>query len=103
MNNQSKKIGIIGAMPCEVEPLIAQMENAQTLTVGSITFTQGFLCGKQTVIAICGIGKVFAAMCAQTILDDKDSYRSHRSRCAYTYKKSFDNILYHYISVLKVR
>lgn len=68
MNNQSKKIGIIGAMPCEVEPLIAQMENAQTLTVGSITFTQGFLCGKQTVIAICGIGKVFAAMCAQTMI-----------------------------------
>ena len=38
-------------MACEVEPLIAQMENASTLTVGSIKFTQGILCGKDTVIA----------------------------------------------------
>ena len=64
----NKRIGIIGAMPCEVDPLIAQMENASTLTVGSIKFTQGILCGKDTVIAICGIGKVFAAMCAQTMI-----------------------------------
>ena len=55
----NKRIGIIGAMPCEVDPLIAQMEHASTLTVGSIKFTQGILCGKDTVIAICGIGKVY--------------------------------------------
>ena len=64
----NKKIGIIGAMACEVDPLIAQMENAQALTVGSIKFTTGVLCGKDTVIAQCGIGKVFAAMCAQTMI-----------------------------------
>ena len=66
MNNA--KIGIIGAMACEVDPLIAQMENAQESIVGSIKFTQGTLCGKDTVIAQCGIGKVFAAMCAQTMI-----------------------------------
>lgn len=66
--NEQKRIGIIGAMDCEVDPLIAQMEHAQTLTVGSIKFTQGTLCGKDTVIARCGIGKVFAAMCAQTMI-----------------------------------
>ena len=64
----NKKIGIIGAMACEVDPLIAQMKDAQTLTVGSIKFTTGMLCGKDTVIAQCGIGKVFAAMCAQTMI-----------------------------------
>ena len=64
----NKKIGIIGAMACEVDPLIAQMENAKELTVGSIKFTPGVLCGKDTVIAQCGIGKVFAAMCAQTMI-----------------------------------
>ena len=64
----NKRIGIIGAMACEVDPLIAQMQNAQTLTVGSIRFTEGLLCGKDTVIAQCGIGKVFAAMCAQTMI-----------------------------------
>ena len=64
----NKRIGIIGAMACEVDPLIAQMENAQESIVGSIKFTQGLLCGKDTVIAQCGIGKVFAAMCAQTMI-----------------------------------
>ena len=64
----NKRIGIIGAMACEVEPLIAQMEHAQESVVGSIRFTQGTLCGKDTVIAQCGIGKVFAAMCAQTMI-----------------------------------
>ena len=64
----NKRIGIIGAMACEVEPLIAQMEHAQESIVGSIRFTQGTLCGKDTVIAQCGIGKVFAAMCAQTMI-----------------------------------
>ena len=64
----NKRIGIIGAMACEVDPLIAQMENAQEGIVGSIKFTQGLLCGKDTVIAQCGIGKVFAAMCAQTMI-----------------------------------
>ena len=64
----NKRIGIIGAMACEVEPLIAQMQDAQESVVGSIKFTQGLLCGKDTVIAQCGIGKVFAAMCAQTMI-----------------------------------
>ena len=64
----NKKIGIIGAMACEVEPLIAQMQDAKQVTVGSIKFTEGVLCGKDTVIAICGIGKVFAAICAQTMI-----------------------------------
>ena len=64
----NKRIGIIGAMACEVDPLIAQMQDAQTLTVGSIKFTHGTLCSKDTVIAQCGIGKVFAAMCAQTMI-----------------------------------
>ncbi|MBR5880442.1 MAG: 5'-methylthioadenosine/adenosylhomocysteine nucleosidase, partial [Clostridia bacterium] len=64
----NKRIGIIGAMACEVEPLIAQMQDAKQVTVGSIKFTEGVLCGKDTVIAICGIGKVFAAMCAQTMI-----------------------------------
>lgn len=64
----NKRIGIIGAMACEVDPLIAQMDGAQTLTVGSIRFTQGRLCGKDTVVAQCGVGKVFAAMCAQTMI-----------------------------------
>ncbi len=61
-------IGIIGAMQIEVEALCAAMENAESETVGNMTFTYGDLRGKRVVCAKCGIGKVFAAMCAQTMI-----------------------------------
>ena len=61
-------IGIIGAMQIEVEAICAAMENTQTETVGSLTFICGDLRGKRVVCAKCGIGKVFAAMCAQTMI-----------------------------------
>ena len=60
--------GIIGAMKIEIEALNAQMENRQTKTVSGIEFTSGTLCGREAVTAVCGIGKVFAAMCAQTMI-----------------------------------
>ena len=62
------EIGIIGAMQIEVEALCAAMENTETETVGNMTFVYGDLCGKRVVCAKCGIGKVFAAMCAQTMI-----------------------------------
>ena len=61
-------IGIIGAMDIEVSALIEKMNNPVQETVGGITFTKGNLCGKDVVISKCGIGKVFAAMCAQTMI-----------------------------------
>ena len=61
-------IGIIGAMQIEVEALCAAMENTETETVGNMTFVYGDLRGKRVVCAKCGIGKVFAAMCAQTMI-----------------------------------
>ena len=60
--------GIIGAMKIEIEALNAQMENRQTKTVSGIEFTSGTLCGREVVTSVCGIGKVFAAMCAQTMI-----------------------------------
>lgn len=61
-------IGIIGAMDIEVSALIEKMDKTVQETVGGITFTKGTLCGKDVVISKCGIGKVFAAMCAQTMI-----------------------------------
>ena len=61
-------IGIIGAMQIEVEALSNAMENTETETVGNMTFVYGDLRGKRVVCAKCGIGKVFAAMCAQTMI-----------------------------------
>ena len=69
MNVKNKAdIGIIGAMQIEVEALSNAMENTQTETVGNMTFVLGDLRGKRVVCAKCGIGKVFAAMCAQTMI-----------------------------------
>ena len=69
MNGIKKaNIGIIGAMQIEVEALCAAMENTESETVGNMTFVYGDLRGKKVVCAKCGIGKVFAAMCAQTMI-----------------------------------
>ena len=64
-NNQAERIGIIGAMVIETEGLLAEMENKQERTISGVTFTEGTLCGKDVVVATCGVGKVFAAICAR--------------------------------------
>lgn len=62
------KIGIIGAMRIEVEKLCSMAENVKKEKVGGIEFNVGDLCGHQVIIAVCGVGKVFAAMCAQAMI-----------------------------------
>lgn len=61
-------VGVICAMPEEAALLLADTENKKTKTVSGIEFTGGSLCGQDVVIAVCGIGKVFAAMCTQTMI-----------------------------------
>ena len=61
-------IGIIGAMDIEIEKLVSSVENPQTKTIGGIAFTSGKMFGKDVVIAKSGMGKVFAAVCAQTMI-----------------------------------
>ncbi len=64
----SNVIGIIGAMDIEVSGLVSGMVNTEKRIYGGIEFTRGTLCGKEIVVARCGIGKVFAAMCAQAMI-----------------------------------
>ncbi len=61
-------IGIIGAMQIEVEALCAAMTDAETEVIGGVTFVCGSLRGKRVVCAKCGIGKVFAALCAEAMI-----------------------------------
>lgn len=61
-------IGIIGAMDVEIERINAVMEEKEEFTVSGALYTRGRLDGKDVVTAVCGIGKVFAAMCAQTMI-----------------------------------
>ncbi len=61
-------IGIIGAMHIEIETIKAIMENKISETVGGVEFVKGNLHGKEIVVAVCGIGKVAAAMCTQAMI-----------------------------------
>jgi len=61
-------IGIIGAMAVEVDGLLAIMENTDKTTIGGMNFYAGEIAGKWAVVARCGVGKVHAAMCAQTMI-----------------------------------
>jgi len=64
------KWGIIGAMPSEAELLKGQMEDLCEIKIGRLTFWEGLLCGQDAVIAVCGIGKVNAALCAQILASE---------------------------------
>lgn len=64
----SKKIGIIGAMKIEVESLALMLEDRRESVTSNITFYEGKLSGRDVVIAESGVGKVFASVCAQTMI-----------------------------------
>ena len=63
-----RPIGIIGAMNDEVSGLISRLEGHETEKVGGIEFHTGSIYSKKVVIAQCGVGKVFAAMCAEAMI-----------------------------------
>ena len=61
-------IGIIGAMEPEVEAIISSLDEKECENISGISFYTGILCGKRVAVAKCGIGKVFAALCTQTMI-----------------------------------
>lgn len=61
-------IGIIGALDEEVSGLIAQLEGHECESVSGIEFHTGKLFGKRVAVARCGVGKVFAAICAEAMI-----------------------------------
>ena len=60
--------GLIGAMSVEVEALMAQLEDRTEKKVGMDVFVSGKLFGKEAVLAVCGPGKVNAALCTQSMI-----------------------------------
>lgn len=62
------KTGIIGAMDVEVNELIESMNNIKKETISGVVYYEGTLQGKDVVVAKCGVGKVHAAVCAQTMI-----------------------------------
>jgi len=62
------KLGIIAAMTIEADLIKASMTDTTAEEVSGITFVSGKLGKSEAVVAVCGIGKVFAAMCTQTMI-----------------------------------
>lgn len=65
---QNKPIGIIGAMQIEIEGLKKEMTEVSTEVVSGVSFTRGKLGGREVVCAVCGVGKVFAAIAAEAMI-----------------------------------
>ncbi len=61
-------IGIIGAMQIEVDYLLEEMQDKSSKMISGIKYVSGTLKSKEVVVAKCGIGKVFAALCTQTMI-----------------------------------
>lgn len=61
-------IGIIGAMRVEVEGLCSKLTDAKSEVICGVEYVSGKLCDKEVVVAQCGVGKVFAAVCANTMI-----------------------------------
>ncbi len=64
----SYDIGIIGAMSDEVAALIGMLEGHAVNSISGIEFHTGTLLGKSVVVAKCGVGKVFAAICTEAMI-----------------------------------
>ncbi|MCD7778490.1 MAG: 5'-methylthioadenosine/adenosylhomocysteine nucleosidase [Clostridiales bacterium] len=64
-----KTIGIIGAMDIEIQRIKSMLNVVTTKTAAGMDFTVGLLEGKSVVAAMCGVGKVNAAVCTQIMID----------------------------------
>ena len=66
-----KKLGIIGAMECEVKIILdalAQGGNVSHTDAGGTVYHEGKIGGLEIVLAKSGVGKVNAALCAQRMI-----------------------------------
>ena len=62
-------LGIIGAMEEEVIKLKEMMNEPELIKKSGMDFYKGTIEGKNVVVVKCGVGKVNAAMCTQTMID----------------------------------
>ncbi len=61
-------IGIIGAMDLEIKNLRTKLTDAQVEKISGVEFVSGQLCGQDVVLAVCGVGKCFAALAAEAMI-----------------------------------
>jgi adenosylhomocysteine/aminodeoxyfutalosine nucleosidase len=63
------KIAIMGAMPEEIEPLLAKVENIKKIEYADNSYYEATYRGKELVIAYSKIGKVFSSLTASILLE----------------------------------
>jgi adenosylhomocysteine/aminodeoxyfutalosine nucleosidase len=63
------KIAIMGAMPEEIEPIIAKLDNVNIVSYGANKYYEGSYNGQEVVVAYSKIGKVFATLTATILLE----------------------------------
>ncbi len=68
MTEYKADIGIICAMGMEMEDIRQSMSDSRRETISGISFVFGTLCGKKVAAAVCGVGKVFAALCTEAMI-----------------------------------
>ena len=61
-------LGIMGAMPDEVDQLCARLENVTVTPYGGVDYHCGQLAGKQVVVCCAGMGKANAAATTQVLI-----------------------------------
>jgi len=62
-------LGIIAAMPQEIELLLQDMEGGSDVDIGGRTYGKGTLYHSEAIVAQCGLGKVSAATTTTTLID----------------------------------
>lgn len=67
---EKEKIGIIGAMDVEVSTLKDAANITKTTEIAAMEFCEGTLGKKDVVIVKCGMGKVNAGICSNTLIND---------------------------------
>lgn len=67
-NSSGTIIGIITAMSCEAKALETMLTDVKKEKVGYGTFVSGKLGDKSVVLSVCGVGKVFAGVCASIMI-----------------------------------
>lgn len=62
------RIGVIGAMQIEIDNLKKSLSNQSTEIISGVEYVKGEIDGVEVVAAVSGVGKVFAAICAEAMI-----------------------------------
>lgn len=65
----SKTTGIIGAMESEIRAIRDAMDDVSVSIISGMEFAKGTIASRNVVVVQCGIGKVNAGICAQTLIN----------------------------------